>query len=135
MLHSQSLTFIAKRMGAFLALAMLITFTYSCETDDGGDASSGAQYLINNETSEFLTVSGEDNGIPVELLVDQILPNSRMHFYTAIQGSGGHLLPSNYFDVFTISVGPTTVYEGVSDGDWEETTGANGERALELTIQ
>lgn len=83
-----------------------------------------ARYFIDNRTDSALVVSAEAIYGEVDLLTDSLPAQTITAIDEVVQGSGGHVLPSNFYRAFEVSfvdsLGSATVlYSGVSNADWE----------------
>jgi hypothetical protein len=56
----------------------------------------------------------------VQLLEDTVPAAQEVHIYHAVEGSGGHAMPSNFFGEFQVLSGDVIVYQGVVDADWQD---------------
>lgn len=86
---------------------------------------SEQDYILRNNTNQELTLEAtnlvDDD---VTFLVDSVDPGTEAIIYHAIEGTGGHTLPSNFFRTFIIRTDGEVVYEGVENDDWlEEVSG------------
>jgi hypothetical protein len=77
-------------------------------------------YFIRNESDFELRVHATSvfGNTPIDLLADIVLPGGEVHVFHAVEGSGGHAMPSNFFGTFRVEAGDAVVYEGVRDQDW-----------------
>ena len=85
---------------------------------------SEAKYYLQNDTQESVRIQAwNHSGEPLALLVEDVPSGVRAHFFTFVEGSGGHLHPSNAFSAFVVTSGPDpggqVVYSGVVNADWE----------------
>ena len=60
------------------------------------------------------------SGDALALLVDEIEPGTEAHIFRAVEGTGGHTMPSNFFGSFQITVAGEVVYDAVDNSDWQE---------------
>jgi hypothetical protein len=81
-----------------------------------------ANYYIQNKTSLTLRIDALQGTAEVPLLKDTINPGLTEKFYTAVEGSGGHIYPSNFFTDFKVfaitNSADSLVYSGVQNNDW-----------------
>lgn len=80
-----------------------------------------------------------NNPVPVDLLSNRIYSGDKTYIYTAIEGSGGHVRPSNFWDEFyvykEVKADSTLIYSGIEDSDWEfEATNDEGHQIYNLYI-
>jgi hypothetical protein len=81
---------------------------------------SEADYFVRNETDASVVVRayGIDFGMRI---VDVTVPaGAEVRIFHALEGSGGHVMPSNFFRRFEVLRGTRAVYQGVRNGDWQE---------------
>lgn len=57
---------------------------------------------------------------PVELIEDIVPAGEQVHIYHAVEGTGGHAMPTNFFGDFQVLSGNTIIYPGVVNDDWQE---------------
>lgn len=118
-------------------VVVLLTATSSCRKP--ADPLSKANYYIQNKTALVLRVDALQGTAEVPLLKDSINPGLTEKFFTAIEGSGGNIYPSNFFTDFKISAitpnGDSIVYSGVKNNDWETENNDNANLELVLTIE
>lgn len=79
-------------------------------------------YFIDNKTTSNLKISASYNGEQI-IFLDSLVETERVnHVYSVTEGSGGHVLPSNFFSSFEVFAitgsGDSLVYEGVRNDDW-----------------
>lgn len=95
-------------------------------------------YYINNLSGDKLRVEAIQNGVSLPLLADTIPSLSLTKFYTAVEASGGNVLPSNFFtelNVYRITpAGDSLVHSGVNNADWKQDFHSSGEQELILDI-
>jgi hypothetical protein len=79
-------------------------------------------YYVRNDTTHELTVLATTvfGNEPVQLLEDTVPAEQEVHIYHAIEGSGGHAMPSNFFGDFQVLSGNVIVYQGVVNADWQD---------------
>jgi hypothetical protein len=88
------------------------------------EAVSEADYYVRNDTSLPVSLSATALfGEPVILLQDTVPAGGEALIYHALEGTGGHVMPSNFFHAFTASQSGKTLYSGVRDADWQEGSG------------
>lgn len=77
-------------------------------------------YYIRNQTANELTLLATTvfGNEPVELIADTVPAEEEVHIYHAVEGSGGHAMPSNFFGDFQVLSGDAIVYQGVVNEDW-----------------
>lgn len=99
---------------------LLLGFFTSCIQPK--ELESTAYYYIVNEGSDSLRIEAEQYGSGLQLEQDTILPLDTTFVFTAFDGSGGHVLPSNFFSafkVFSLHNGQDSlIYSGVKNNDW-----------------
>lgn len=96
------------------------------------DASDGieepvtvANYYVRNDWDEEVQLAATDlAGQPVQLVTDRVAARSEALIFHVLEGSGGHAMPSNFFQSFTASRGGTAFHEGVRDYEWPRAEGA-----------
>ena len=96
-------------------------------------------YEIDNETDYELHISARDlTSEDVQLINDIVPKQSRVLIYTFVEGSGGHLFPTNAFSEFKIEIEKNSemfvVYSGVENADWEEGRWEDNSQTLLLKI-
>jgi hypothetical protein len=95
-------------------------------------------YYINNLSGDKLRVEAVQNGVSLPLLADTIPSLSLTKFYTAVEATGGNVLPSNFFtelNVYRITpAGDSLVHSGVNNADWKQDFHSSGEQKLVLDI-
>lgn len=84
-----------------------------------------ARYYIDNRTDSALALSLEALYGEADLLTDSLPAQTITAIDDVVQGSGGHVLPSNFYRSFAVtfvdSLGNTVaVYSGVHNEDWEQ---------------
>jgi len=98
-----------------------------------------ANYYIQNKTSLTLRIDALQGTAEVPLLKDTINPGLTEKFYTAVEGSGGHIYPSNFFTDFKVfaitNSADSLVYSGVQNNDWKTENNDNAVTELVLTIE
>ncbi len=77
----------------------------------------GEYFLLNLGTNTIYVETSS-----VTLLESEILPSEKVHIFTAIEGTGGHVRPSNFLSDFSVyhlnnSI-KEVIYTGVKDDDW-----------------
>lgn len=119
-----------RRMALLSILGSLLVT--ACGDGGGGvitEPVTKADYFVANDTDQPIcpaAVSPFDDRDVVELLADEVPANSEVKIFSAVEGSGGHARPSNFFGEFTIvscADDSVTLYEGVEDSDWVERSG------------
>lgn len=86
-----------------------------------------ARYYIDNRTDSALALNVEALYDNADLLTDSLPAQTITAIDDVVQGSGGHVLPSNFYRTFAVtfvdSLGNTVaVYSGVHNEDWERIT-------------
>lgn len=85
---------------------------------------SEADYYVRNETSLVVSLSATSlSGEPVTLVRESVPPAGEALIYHAVEGTGGHVMPSNFFRAFLASQSGKPLYSGVLDTDWKEGPG------------
>ena len=97
-------------------------------------------YYIDNRTAEALHLSIVQHWDDGNQLNEIIPPDTLLRFMDVTQGSGGHVLPSNFIKRFTVTrtdslLGEVVVYEGVRNGDWRREDLSSGRTDLVLLIE
>jgi hypothetical protein len=86
---------------------------------------------VRNGTSAEIELSFPDSTEGTNaLLATRVAAGEEVLIYHAVEGTGGHAMPSNFFDSFRVSQGMSVLYEGVHDTDWKAAQGI----ALVLTV-
>jgi hypothetical protein len=76
-------------------------------------------YYVRNETSSAIDLFATDlSDAGVMLLAQTVEAESSAHIFHAVEGTGGHALPSNFFASFVLMQNGRRLYEGVRDEDW-----------------
>lgn len=118
---------------------LLILFTSVTACRKPAEPLSRANYYIQNKTTRVLRVDALQGTAEVPLLKDSINPGLTELFFTAVEGSGGHIYPSNFFTDFKVSAitanGDSLVYSGVKNNDWKTENNDNANLELVLTIE
>lgn len=104
----------------FLTCALLLLLC-SCEINGSiVETVNYGNYFLVNHSSYDLTVDAGDR----DLLTDTVPAGQTVHFFDMVEGTGGHVFPSNAFNEFrllaTLNGAETVVYSGVNNDDWEE---------------
>jgi hypothetical protein len=80
-------------------------------------------YFIENKTTSDLKISASYNGEKIIFLDSLVEAGLLNHIYSVTEGSGGHVMPSNFFTEFKVFAltanGDSLVYDGVNNADWE----------------
>lgn len=97
------------------------------------------RYYIDNRTDSALVVSAEALYGQADLLTDSLPAQSITAIDEVVQGSGGHVLPSNFYRGFAVtfvdSMGNASVlYSGVRNEDWERVSTIADRTELMLVI-
>jgi hypothetical protein len=94
-----------------------------------------ADYFVDNSSSGAVELTATDlSDEPASLLVTTVAAGEEERIFEAIEGSGGHAMPSNFFGSFVVTAGEDVLYEGVTDEDWSSRVGEEGPEQLVLTI-
>ena len=94
-----------------------------------------ADYFVDNRTGHHLTVGMVPHWPTDALLVtDSVAAEQRVLIFRAVQGSGGHTLPSNFFKEFSLLAGDSVVYSGVRNGDWQREGPIDDRHQLTLVV-
>lgn len=101
---------------------VIILFTLSDCTEV--DPVTYGYYHIDNRTLNILIIEATSiHQAQIDLITDTVSPFSVVLFYKAIECSGGHVRPSNFFSTFRVSAIingiDSLIYQGVNDKDWE----------------
>jgi hypothetical protein len=120
------------------ALFTIHIFTASCVVEDV----AYGDYYITNDTMNMLVISAFDKStvtMKIELLQNEINPGVKAHVFTAIENTGGHIMPSNFWSKFyvynEIISDSTIIYSGIDDSDWQiEGRNADGYNILNLVV-
>ncbi len=98
-----------------------------------------ANYYIQNLTPNRLRIQAIQGTAAVPLLTDTIDALRLEKFYHAVEGSGGHPYPSNFFSEFKVFAltagGDSLVYQGVKNSDWKQENTDKDELDLVLKIE
>lgn len=98
-----------------------------------------ANYDIQNLTPLELRVEALQGTAAVPLLKDTVEPNKLEKIYEAVEGTGGHPYPSNFFTEFKVfaitATGDSLVYQGVKNSDWKQENNDNDVIDLVLKIE
>lgn len=83
-----------------------------------------ARYYVDNRTDSALAINVEVLYGEADLLTDSLPAQTITAIDDVVQGSGGHVLPSNFYRSFAVtfvdSVGNASVlYTGVRNEEWE----------------
>ena len=107
---------LAKLLSAYAFLLLL------CSCAINGpivEAVNYGDYFLVNHSSYDLTIEADGT-----LLTDTALAGQTVHFFDMVQGTGGHVFPSNAFSEFKLLANvngtETVAYSGVNNDDWEE---------------
>ncbi|QQR86888.1 MAG: hypothetical protein IPJ76_01290 [Flavobacteriales bacterium] len=97
------------------------------------------RYYVDNRTDSALVVSAEALYGQADLLTDSLQAQSITAIDDVVQGSGGHVLPSNFYRGFAVtfvdSMGNASVlYSGVRNEDWERVSTIADRTELILVI-
>lgn len=103
----------------YILLTIIIIIQFACNEQP---ATTGI-YYIGNQTNFDLKIKAFYNQTQIVLL-DSIVEFHRFKkIYTGVEGSGGHVNPSNFFTEFTVYAitagGDSPIYQGVRNEDWE----------------
>ena len=103
-----------------LSACALSLFLSSCVVNGPiVEAVNYGDYFLVNHSSYDLKIEADGT-----LLTDTALAGQTVHFFNMVEGTGGHVFPSNAFSEFrllaTIDGAETVVYSGVNNGDWED---------------
>ena len=98
-----------------------------------------ANYYIQNLTPDRLRIQALQGTAAVPLITDTIEPSRLEKFYFAVEGTGGHPYPSNFFTEFKVFAlttnGDSLVYQGVKNNDWKQENNDNDVIDLVLKIE
>jgi hypothetical protein len=95
-----------------------------------------ARYLIDNRSDMGLRIQVEPSpNLLWALITDTVPPNSKVHFQDVSMGSGGHLMPGNFYRSFRLTAGDTVIYEGVRNNDWILVGRVKGKLHYELVVE
>jgi hypothetical protein len=124
-----------------LIFYILVSITFPCCWGIG-DPVAYADYFVTNNTTTILIVTAFGNfGIgEVELLANEINPAAKKQIYTFVEGSGGHVMPSNAWDEFYVYAehesDSTIIYSGIENSDWKPVGfSSDGHVLYNLTIE
>lgn len=97
------------------------------------------RYYVDNRTDSALVVSAEALYGEADLLTDSIPPQSITAIAEVVQGSGGHVLPSNFYRAFAVTVedslgSASVLYSGVRNEDWDRISSFADRTELVLVI-
>lgn len=99
---------------------------------------SRGYYFIDNHSSTDIRIEATLNGASVRLERDTLLSTTKELIYVAVEATGGHVLPSNFFTTFKVysitGNQDSLIYEGVNNSDWIRNGGNDGGFLLTLTI-
>ena len=113
-------------------------FTLSSCISTKEPISTGYYYVV-NKGDQFLRLEASFMGNAIVLEEDTIPPFDTTFIFTAIEGSGGHVLPSNFFSTFqvhrVIPGNDSLLYTGVNNNDWKNAAFREGGRNLVLFIE
>ena len=130
-----------KTLGGLLLVVLLCINCKDTENPIVEPMNSGDYYITNN-TSAVLIISaiGLFGTGEATLLTNEIDPGDKTQIFTFTEGSGGHVMPSNAWEEFSIYSGikseNTLVYSGIADDDWkEESLSSEGRLVYNLTIE
>lgn len=130
------------RRYATMFILALCTALAACDPEVIEEPVGYGDYHVVNQTSVAVTVEAFElfgDNQPVALLVDTVEPDATEHIYTFVEGSGGHVMPSNAFGGFritaTVDSQPLVIYDEVDNERWP-TVGSSpdGHQILEFTV-
>jgi hypothetical protein len=117
---------------------IVLLFIFSACTTTKEPVSTGYYYVL-NKGDQFLRLEASYMGNPILLEEDTIPPLDTTFIFTAIEGSGGHVLPSNFFSTFQVTLvqpgNDSLLYSGVNNYDWKNEAFREGGRNLVLFIE
>ncbi|MBK8226962.1 MAG: hypothetical protein IPK70_07280 [Flavobacteriales bacterium] len=101
---------------------------------------SRGAYHVENRTSDVLRIDATGHHGDVDLLTDSIQSEANALIMIVTEGSGGHIMPSNFLRELMISSIDSTgasilVYSGVRDADWQRTGQSQDRTDLLLVIE
>lgn len=122
------------------SIVLLVIFTFSCKGIP--EPITYGDYFVTNNTMDHLIIQAQEtwtnNFVP--LLNNKIDPGNKTHIYTFVEGSGGHVKPSNAFSGFSVYANSVAtenlIYTGVLNEDWiYEGISNEGHSIYNLTIE
>ena len=117
---------------------LLLLLIFSACTTIKEPVTTGYYYVV-NKGDQFLRLEASYIGNPILLTEDTIPPFDTTFIFTAIEGSGGHVLPSNFFSTFQVTLvqpgNDSLLYSGVNNYDWKNAAFREGGRNLVLLIE
>ena len=122
-------------LSATAVLLFTILFFASCRKT--AEPISRANYNIQNLTTLELRVEAMQGTAAVPLLKDTIGANKVEKIFEAVDGTGGHPYPSNFFTEFRVFAltanGDSLVYEGVKNSDRQQEN--NDKDVIDLVLK
>ena len=116
---------------------IVLLFIFSACTTTKEPVSTGYYYVL-NKGDQFLRLKASYMGNPILLEEDTIPPLDTTFIFTAIEGSGGHVLPSNFFSTFQVTLvqpgNDSLLYSGVNNNAWKNVSFRQGAQNLMLTV-
>ena len=113
-------------------LLVLVLFT-SCRKPEPEER---ADYLVENNSALGLNIVHTPSlNLDTPLLTDTVPPGERVHFLSVVMGSGGHVMPSNFFTAFSLIAGDSVIYSGVRNGDWRREGEVEDRQQMVLVIE
>jgi hypothetical protein len=100
----------------------------------GAEKVSYGRYFVTNQSAARITISGTNDREVVAFKVSTIDPGKTAAIYDVVEGSGGHVRPSNFFDTFVVEDAKGQLYSGVENRDWIDRGGHCGHERYELVI-
>ncbi len=101
-----------------LLLLGLLSMQVTCGKP--GEPVTRGRYFIDNRLDLSLNAIGTSDQGPSVDFTDSIPAHTKSLFMEVTEGSGGHVLPSNFLTTFLITnEAGDTVYTGVHNEDWE----------------
>lgn len=115
---------------------LLLLVISSCRKQ--ADPITVGNYYINNLSDDKLRIEAMQNGVNLPLLADTIPASTLTNFFTAVNASGGDVLPASYFSELNIyritPSGDSLIHSGVNNADWKRDFHSSGEQELILDI-
>lgn len=121
-----------------LLLSAGILLAASCHKPE--EPFSRGAYHVENRTSAVLRIDATGHLGDVDLLTDSIQSEATALIMLVSEGSGGHIMPSNFLQELMINSVDSTgasipVYSGVRDADWQRMGQSQDRTDLLLVIE
>lgn len=88
------------------------------------------RYFVTNATAVPIRITEPD-----DLIAVAVAPGATEHIYNAVEGSGGHVRPTNFFRGFVVEDAEGVLYSGVNNDDWLARGDHCGRERYELIVR